>query len=52
MGDQKPDPETAPAKRLVLVGGGHAHLFVLKAFAEAPVPGLLLTLVTRDRFTP
>lgn len=52
MGDQEPDPATAPPKRLVLVGGGHAHLFVLKAFADAPEPGVHLTLVTRDRFTP
>ncbi len=32
--------------RLVLVGGGHAHLEVLRQFAEAPVPGLSLTLIS------
>ena len=39
-------------KHLVLVGGGHAHVFVLEAFARRPEPGLRLTLVARDRLTP
>jgi selenide,water dikinase len=33
-------------KRIVLCGGGHAHVHVLKAFAEAPVPGAEVTLVS------
>ncbi len=33
-------------KRLVLVGGGHAHVHVLKALGDAPLPGLDATLVT------
>ena len=41
-----------PACRLVLVGGGHSHLFVLESFAEEPEPGLGLTLITRDVETP
>jgi selenide,water dikinase len=37
---------------IVLVGGGHAHVHVLKAFAMRPEPGVRLTLVARDLETP
>lgn len=37
---------------IVLVGGGHAHVHVLAAFAMRPLPGLRLTLITRDLATP
>jgi len=37
---------------IVLLGGGHAHVHVLKAFAQRPLPGVRLTLVTRDLETP
>ena len=37
---------------IVLVGGGHAHVHVLTAFAAQPVPGARLTLITRDLATP
>jgi selenide,water dikinase len=37
---------------IVLVGGGHAHVYVLKAFAMRPEPGVRLTLVARDLETP
>ena len=37
---------------IVLIGGGHAHVHVLTAFAKLPEPGVRLTLVTRDLETP
>lgn len=37
---------------LVLLGGGHAQVEVLRQFAMSPLPGLRLTLVTRDIRTP
>jgi selenide,water dikinase len=37
---------------IVLLGGGHAHVHLLKAFAMIPEPGVRLTLVTRDLETP
>jgi selenide,water dikinase len=33
-------------KRLLLLGGGHAHVQVLDAWARAPLPGVALCLVT------
>jgi selenide, water dikinase len=37
---------------ILLLGGGHAHVHVIKALAERPVPGVRVTLVTRDLETP
>ena len=39
-------------KKLVLLGGGHAHVEVLRQFGLRPLPGVELTLVSPDRHTP
>lgn len=39
-------------KDVVLVGAGHAHVAVLRNFGMAPLPGVRLTLITREVDTP
>ena len=41
-----------PELDLLLFGGGHAHVAVLRALAMAPWPGVRVTLVTREVLAP
>jgi len=45
-------PQVKIRKRLVLVGGGHAHVTTLRSFGMAPPPGLGVTLIARELDAP